>query len=200
MSDLVIRPARPDDLDAIYEICLRTSDAGQDATVLHADPRLPGHVWAGAYPTLEPERAYVLVGDDDVAIGYVLGALDTVEFERRQEAEWWPPLRERYPLGTGETEADRAMIALIHEPLRADRDLARRYPSHLHIDLLPAAQGRGAGRRLIETLADALTAAGSTGLHLGVDARNERAIGFYEAVGFDVVARPDGAVIFARQL
>jgi ribosomal protein S18 acetylase RimI-like enzyme len=200
VSDLLIRPARPEDLDAIYEICLRTSDAGQDATALHADPRLPGHVWAGAYPTLEPAHSFVLVGDGDVPIGYVLGALDTAAFERRQEAEWWPSLRERYPLGAGETEADRAMIALIHEPLRADRDLARRYPSHLHIDLLPAAQGHGAGRRLIEALADALTAAGSTGLHLGVDVRNEQAIGFYEAVGFDVVARPGGAVVFARRL
>jgi ribosomal protein S18 acetylase RimI-like enzyme len=200
VSDLVIRPVRPDDLGSIYEICLRTSDAGQDATALHADPRLPGHVWAGAYPTLEPAHSFVLVGDDDVPIGYVLGALDTSTIERRQDTEWWPPLRAQYPLGAGETEADRAMVTLIHDPPRADPDLAEMYPSHLHIDLLPAAQGHGAGRRLIETLVAVLSADGSCGLHLGVDARNERAIGFYGAVGFEIVARPEGAIVFARRL
>ena len=30
------------------------------------------------------------------------------------------------------------------------------YPAHLHIDLLPETQGQGLGRRLIETLVDAL--------------------------------------------
>jgi ribosomal protein S18 acetylase RimI-like enzyme len=200
VSDLVIRSARPGDLDAIYEICLRTSDAGDDATALHADPLLPGHVWAGAYPVLEPDLAFVLVDADDAPIGYVLGALDTVAFEQLAEREWWPTLRERYPLGAGDTEADRAMVTLIHRPPRADPDVARRYPSHLHIDLLPAAQGRGAGRRLVETLVEGLATAGSTGLHLGVDARNRRAIGFYEAVGFEVIARPEGAVTFGRPL
>jgi ribosomal protein S18 acetylase RimI-like enzyme len=200
VSDLVIRPARPHDLDAIYEICLRTSAAGEDATALHDDPRLPGHVWAGAYPALEPAHSFVLVAGDDIPIGYVLGALDTPGFERRQEAEWWPALRARYPKGSGATPADRAMVSLIHDPPRADPDIAAEHPSHLHIDLLPEAQGHGAGRRLIDVLSDSLAAAGSTGVHLGVDALNVRAIGFYQAVGFDVLARPEGAVIFARSL
>ena len=43
-----------------------------------------------------------------------------------------------------------------------------RYPSHLHIDLLPRAQGQGHGRLLIESLLDLLRAEGSGGVHLGV--------------------------------
>ena len=33
------------------------------------------------------------------------------------------------------------------------------YPSHLHIDLLPRAQGRGYGRRMIEQIMETLRAA-----------------------------------------
>ena len=58
------------------------------------------------------------------------------------------------------------------------------YPAHLHIDLLPRLQGRGVGRRLVDTLLDALRRRGVPGVHLGVDAANTRAIGFYEHVGF----------------
>jgi GNAT superfamily N-acetyltransferase len=63
-------------------------------------------------------------------------------------------------------------------------DLARRFPSHLHIDLLPRRQGRGFGRRLIETLVASLRARGSPGLHLLVGYGNPRAAGFYRHLGF----------------
>src|SRR6516225_9035589 len=44
-----IRPYRPGDLDALYEICLLTGDGGQDATSLFADPMLLGHFFAAPY-------------------------------------------------------------------------------------------------------------------------------------------------------
>lgn len=179
-----IRPARPDDLDALYEICLRTADAGEDATGLHADPALPGHVWAAPYLVHEPEHAFVVVDADDHAIGYILGAADSRAFEAELERSWWPDLRDRYPVVADDrTPADQETVALIHDPPRAHDALMEAFPSHLHIDLLPPAQGRGNGRRLIQTLLAALTDAGSAGVHLGVSNRNERAIGFYRAIG-----------------
>ena len=99
VGELVIRQVGAADAAAIYEICLRTADAGADASTLHRDPSLPGHVWAGAYPVLEPDHAFVLVAGDPSmrVVGYVLGAPDTAVFEQRLERDWWPPLRERYP-------------------------------------------------------------------------------------------------------
>ncbi len=153
-----IRHATVADLDRIHEICLRTADAGQDATTLHSDPSLPGHVWAAPYVHHAPEHAFVVVDADDRAGGYVLGARDSREFEATLERSWWPELRSRYPLeGQGRTEADQATVALLHEPPVAVDEIVRRYPSHLHIDLLPEFQGRGHGRRLIETVVDSLT-------------------------------------------
>lgn len=189
---------------AMYDICVRTADAGGDARPLHSDPDLPGHVWAGAYVTLEPEHAFVLVDGDgdggDVPIGYVIGALDSRSFEARCERAWWPSLRKRYPVAWGETERDRLEIGFIHAPPTASDEVVADYPSHLHIDLLPAAQGRGAGRRLIETLVASLSADGSPGVHLGVAVRNENARAFYERVGFTEFARTADTVTFVMPL
>ena len=79
-----IRHVRAGDRDAVYDICLRTADAGDDGTHLYTDPRLPGHVWAGAYMALEPEHGFV-VDDDDRVVGYILGALDSRRFEAQLE-------------------------------------------------------------------------------------------------------------------
>jgi ribosomal protein S18 acetylase RimI-like enzyme len=73
------------------------------------------------------------------------------------------------------------------------------YPSHLHIDLLPRAQGRGYGREMIERLLTALRARGSPGVHLGLSARNTRAFAFYGRLGFRELTRAgsgEGACIY----
>ncbi len=199
-----IRQVRTADRDAVYEICLLTADAGDDGTHLYSDPAMPGHVWAGPYVAFEPEQGFVVTDPDDQAIGYVLAAADSRSFEQRLERDWWPPLRERYPqeepnAAPGRT-GDRIVTYLIHHPPTADPALVDAYPSHLHIDLLPAAQGRGDGRRLIERLCASLRAAGSPGVHLGVARRNERAIGFYRALGFEALIDDERHVVFGLRL
>jgi ribosomal protein S18 acetylase RimI-like enzyme len=180
-----IRLARPSDADTLYRICLRTGDHGQDATGTYADPRLLAEVYVGPYLALAPDLAFVLADADDVPVGYVLGVADTAGFEARCATEWWPVLRERYPLGQARPGTpDAAIVRLIHEPPVADPALAAHFSAHLHVDLLPAAQGGGHGRRLLETLFDALRARGVRGVHLGVSAHNPGAIAFYRHLGF----------------
>src|SRR5688500_11287087 len=111
----VIRAYRPSDLDRLYEICVRTGDAGQDEHALVTDKKLYGHIWAAPYGVIEPEHAFVVDGDDGLAAGYVLGALDSRQFEARCEAEWWPALRSQYPSGSGDG-LDAMLIGLIHNP------------------------------------------------------------------------------------
>ena len=195
-----IRNVRADDRDAVYDICLRTADAGDDGTHLYADPLLPGHVWAGAYLALETEHGFVL-DDGDRPIGYILGALDSRAHEAELERVWWPALRAQYPLDEADlSPADRVARHLIHHPPRADDAVVGDFPSHLHIDLLPAAQGHGNGRRLVDRLLDALRADGSRGVHLGVSPRNVRAIGFYRALGFEELINDDRHLVFGVRL
>src|SRR5262249_56399284 len=101
------------------------------------------------------------------------GALDSKAFEKRWGSGWWPRLRTRYPepppgLRAQQWTPDQSLAHIIHHPLRTPDELAARYPSHLHVNLLPRLQARGYGRQLIQTLTAALRDQGSRGGHLHV--------------------------------
>jgi ribosomal protein S18 acetylase RimI-like enzyme len=196
-----LRAYQPTDHDAVYDICVRTGAAGNDATALLRVPALLGHVYAGPYLELAPELAFVVEDDDGVA-GYILGAADTTEFEDRLEREWWPALRRRHPeyRTDGDAAFDDLLIALMHSPARTPPRLVAAYPSHLHIDLLPRLQGQGWGRRLIDTLVQRLRATGSHGVHLGVATANTNAQAFYRTVGFTKLDDDGVTVTFAMAL
>lgn len=189
--------ARPEDLPGAYRVCLATGDAGEDATALHDDPNLLGHLYVGPYLCLEPDHAFVL-RDGAGVTGYALGARDTGAFEARCERHWWPPLRAMYPTRAGRRERDARLVRHLHDPERTPDTWLSSYPSHLHIDLLPPAQGRGHGRTMIERVLDSLFDAGSHGVHLGVALANARAIGFYEHLGFAALDTEGDTLIMAR--
>jgi ribosomal protein S18 acetylase RimI-like enzyme len=195
-----VREATPADRDACYDICLRTGDSGGDASGLYADPMLIGHVYAGPYLALLHGLGYVVADDDGVA-GYVLGTADTRVFEAACEAEWWPALRARHPdPGVDPRTPDERLWRLIHHPPTADEGVVRRYPAHLHIDLLPRLQGTGAGRLLMERMLARFAAEGAGGVHLGVGRANERAIGFYRHLGFTVLGEDEHSLALGRRL
>jgi GNAT superfamily N-acetyltransferase len=181
----VLRSYALPDLPALYRVYLLTGNAGENASRLYSDPDLLGHIYLGPYVALEPTLAVVLADSAGVA-GYAVGTADTAAFEERAEREWWPLVRERYPAPKGDpaTADERLAQLLWHRPTRS-ADVLRRYPAHLHIDLLPRAQGIGAGRRTMQRLLDLLTATGAPGVHLDVSPRNVRARGFYGHLGFE---------------
>jgi ribosomal protein S18 acetylase RimI-like enzyme len=183
-----IRSYRAADLDALYQICLQTGDDGQDATSLFEDPKLLGHFFAAPYGLFEPSLAFVAEDTHGVG-GYILGALDTQAFQEQLERTWWPSLRIRYPdpppgLPAQQWTPDQHVAHMIHHPWHIPDELATRYPSHLHIDLLPRLQASGYGRQLTTTLIAALRAQGSQGVHLHVPRGNPSAAGFYRHLGF----------------
>jgi ribosomal protein S18 acetylase RimI-like enzyme len=205
-GDAVIRPYRPDDLGAVYEVCLKTGNAGSDASALYEDPLLLGHVYVGPYVTLEPELAFVLEDEGGVC-GYALGARDSKAFARRLIEAWWPPLRSRYPDPPGPAESwspTQHLWHRLHHPESEPPAALDAYPSHLHIDLLPRAQGRGHGTRMMDRLLTALRGFASPGVHLGVHPDNARAIAFYGKLGFARLpggpARETDTLVLVRRL
>lgn len=199
MSDPFLRPARPDDRQALLDIALVTANSGGDATALYSDPDYPGQVWAVPYLALEPDFSFV-VDLDGTAAGFVVGTPDTLAFERRLERDWWPALRARYAGRTAIAPHDHRVLDYIRQPPTDSGPATAAYPAHLHINLLPALKGGGWGRRLIEAELAALRRAGIPGVHLGVSAVNHHAIGFYEHVGFQRLA-PDGdGILYAMRL
>jgi ribosomal protein S18 acetylase RimI-like enzyme len=198
-----IRRYQPADLDDLYRICLRTAGSGRDGTALFRDPGLPGSVYAAPYAVFEPSLA--LVAEDAAgAGGYVVAALDSRAFGQRLEQDWWPALRVKYPepppdLAGELSLQERHALRGIHHPWHTDDELARWYPSHLHINLLPRMQRLGIGRQLIAALIRGLRDQGSPGVHLVVGHGNQRAAGFYRHIGFTELPATD-AHIFGMNL
>jgi ribosomal protein S18 acetylase RimI-like enzyme len=188
----VIRSASVDDTPGAYHVCLKTGDHGQDAEPLYADdPDALGRVYVGPYLAFEPELGLTLEDERGIC-GYALAALDSRTFYARYEAEWRRDLCARFPPPQGDpahwTPVQRVHHAY-HVPDYFCPEPYDAYPSHLHIDLLPRAQGRGHGRRMLAQLMDRLRALGSPGAHLGVSPRNSRALGFYHHLGFRELTR-----------
>jgi ribosomal protein S18 acetylase RimI-like enzyme len=211
MTPLEIRPYRSSDRTAVAEVCVRTAAAGGDARGLYSDDSLMAEVYALPYVEHSPELAFMVVEqvpatvgdplavDDGRLLGYVVGVADTREFVTWWEREWTPGFVRRHPEPGPPTGAEPAYTeaALLRDgahPQRMLRSLSdgqlADFPAHLHIDLVPEAQGRGLGRRLMDTLREALVHQGAPGLHLGYDPANSSARAFYDRLGFHELPTP----------
>lgn len=201
---MIIRSYRPEDEAAAYEICLRTGDAGADATGQYQDPTLLGLVYVGPYLRFTPEHALMLDGGEAGVVGYALGVPDTVAFEQWCAAHWWPALQARIPdpapVPPQRRTPDQRIAHIIHHPPRTPVEITDRFPAHLHVDLLPVAQGQGWGGKLLYALFERLAGAGAPGVHLDVAVSNHRAIGFYRRLGFADLRRDNDGLFMSRPL
>ncbi|MFJ2178347.1 GNAT family N-acetyltransferase [Streptomyces sp. NPDC087851] len=194
MSSLApaVRPYRPEDLPALYDICVRTGHQGRDSRQRYPDHDLLPSIFAAPYAVLEPELTFVVDDGTGRAVGYVLGTADTAAFVTAFREVWLPPLTGRYPVPTGPARTpSEEMIALLHRPERMVLPELAGYPAHLHIDLLPEAQRRGHGRALMHAFLGALRRQGVEAVHLSMSTANTPARAFYDRLGFQVIAVPD---------
>jgi ribosomal protein S18 acetylase RimI-like enzyme len=202
-----IRPARTGDEAGAYYVCLKTGDHGADGEPFYReDPDALGRIFVGPYLVYEPELSLILEDAEGIC-GYALGAFDSKEFYARYEAEWRPKLCAQFPAPQGDPATwsrVQEVHSWYHQPDYYCPEPYDLYPSHLHIDLLPRAQGRGFGRQMMEQVLDVLSRRGSPGAHLGVSMRNERAVGFYERLGFKELIRvgtaEDGCIYMGKRL
>jgi ribosomal protein S18 acetylase RimI-like enzyme len=179
----VIRRYVSSDFDAISDICLRTAELGGDATGLYVSDELMPDIFARPYVRFEPELAFV-IDDGPRAGGYILGSADTARFVERYRAEWLPAFSRKYVHDVPPSTRDEHIRHLGFTPERMLIPELEAYPAHLHVDLLPALQGRGYGRALLAELVLALRERGVPGIHLGVDPANGSARAFYHRLGF----------------
>ncbi len=194
-----IRPYHPSDVYSIFRICLLTGDSGKDASAVYKDHEVMAQFYAAPYAQLEPDMCFT-VTNNEKPCGYIIGAKDTKLFYERMEKEWLPVLRLRYPKPAEDDQSrDARIIRLIHNPPPFKEELAD-YPAHLHIDMLPEAQGQGLGRKLIDTFAGKVRSLGLPAFHLEVGKKNENAIGFYQKVGFHIIREYEFSIAFGMKI
>lgn len=186
-----IRTYRDSDRAALFDICVRTADAGGDARGLWATDDLMPDLFAWPYVLLAPQLSFVLE-DAGHVVGYVVGTSDTPLFAREYRERYIPLMLDRYPVpDRPPVTPDDHMIALHHGPERLLVPELADYPAHLHICLLPSHQGQGWGRRLMATMLAALAAEGAPAVHVGMVTANTGARPFYDRVGFHEIPVPD---------
>lgn len=196
VGPMSVRLAELADYAAIARICLLTGATGKDATGLFSTDTTLADVYATPY--LHGPGGFCLVWDvDGEARGYVLGTSDTRAFQRWFTEHWWPSRADRHP---ARTDSDGWLLPEAQNPTRMLIDRVDEFPAHLHIDLLPDQQGKGAGRSLIDACIDLLTERGVAGVHLVAEKANQGAQAFYPRVGFEPIDEADTVVTFARKL
>jgi GNAT superfamily N-acetyltransferase len=198
-----LRRYESDDLNALYAVSLATGHEGGDASRLYDDAKLMGHVYSAPYALLEPTLVLVVDDGDDEVLGFAAGATDTLSWEDVLERDWWPALRGQYPdpdeASRARWTADQRRVSAIHHPERAPRDVVEAYPAHLHLNLLPRAQGRGVGRMLLTAWLELAAKRGAAGIHVGVNRANTRALRFWSQnsfTGLIAVGREDGRTVW----
>lgn len=182
-----IRPYRASDEAAVRDVCLRTGDLGGDATPLYQDREVVSDVFAMPYMVFDPECAFV-ADNGERAVGYIVGTPDTARFARQWRDEWLPRVAARHTVPPAApdwaNDLEGTVLWILHHPEQMVDSVPAGYPAHLHINLLPEAQGRGVGRELVQRLCTVLKAAGAEGVHLQVAERNVGARAFYARLGF----------------
>lgn len=116
--------------------------------------------WLTRYLACFPDDAFVALGPDGAAVGYLIGCPDSAA-----------------------TSVEFAEVGYGPHMLPAVAGIVARYPAHLHINMRADARGQGVGQRLVEAFIARLRAGGGKGVHVVTGAQS-RAVGFYRKCGF----------------
>src|SRR5579883_2261660 len=150
--DLTVRPYQPADRERVRLICHETGLMGESAAWLWRDRESFADMFSGWYTDHESGSAWVATAGD-VVYGYLLGCQQTTRMPGGGALLARQILRRGLLLRPGTAGVVWRMITDGLTDLAGRRVDPRqiefrdpRWPAHLHIDLLPEARGRGAGR------------------------------------------------------
>jgi ribosomal protein S18 acetylase RimI-like enzyme len=178
------------DREAIQDICYLTGYMGDSAEHFWRHKRSFVEVWTSYYINQEPESIYVAT-KDELVVGYLTGCVDTSLTPRPDDI--YSKIMKHGLLfrpGTAGFFWRGILDSLKDKQVAIAEFLDERWPSHLHINLLPVARGSGLGRALMERWLDQLRDAGSPGCHLSTLVENTGAVSFFERMGFKRYGEP----------
>jgi ribosomal protein S18 acetylase RimI-like enzyme len=195
-ADLRVRPYERGDRAAVRAVCFRTGYMGDPVDWMWRDEASFADMFSRYYTDREPESAFVVEVDGRVA-GYLLGCVDSTRASNPGAVAGRHVLLRGIAFRPGtarviwRTVGDAARDLATRRVRLRDLELTDpRWPAHLHIDLLPEARGRGAGRLLVGAWLDRLRDLGVPGCALQTMSENAGAIEFFSAVGFRRLGRP----------
>jgi len=182
-----VRPYEEKDKENVREVCLATGP--KDAY----EPKKRAFLtlcFSDYYTEKEPDNCFVLADDSDEAVGYILCAQDYRRYAQVFRRDYLPRVRKLgFFLGAG---------AWVNVVLHGR--YAKKYPAHLHIDILDAFQRQGYGSRLMDALTANLRKKGVPAVMLVVGSGNKKGRSFYKKYGFEEVRVLPGGVVMGLKL
>lgn len=181
---IYIRKYKDKDRENLHRICVETSLL---PTETYKDKGFLYLMYNDYYTEAEPDNCIIATDENDEAVGYVICAENFDRYYKVFSKLYLPEIRS---LGMNYYIASLGEI-FVH------RIFSKKYPAHLHIDILPVCQGKGVGTALINELKDNLSQKGVHSVMLSCGMNNTKAIRFYKKNGFKVVKEILGSCIMA---
>ena len=180
----VVRSYRPADRDQVRALAYATGFMGEPAAWYWGDFTSFADIWTSYYTDREPASAFVADIEGRV-VGFLVGCVDSVHAPTAEDAIRRAVIRRALFLRPGTAGfLWRAVRDARSTPAPPAEVPDPRWPSHLHINLLPEARRGGVGTRLVQAWFARLRGLGSPGCQLTTMAENARAIAFFERNGF----------------
>ncbi|MBQ7295018.1 MAG: GNAT family N-acetyltransferase [Clostridia bacterium] len=181
-----IRKYQPKDKENLRKICIETSrlpkatlEQREFLTVAFND----------YYTENEPDNIFVAVNEDDEAVGYILCSENFYDFYDTMKKFYLPAIKE---LGMS------YYISALGEIL-THKAFSKKYPAHLHIDILDVCQGQGVGTRLMNELKAHLKSKKINNVMLSCGMSNKQAVKFYLKNDFKIIKNIFGSAIMASE-
>jgi GNAT superfamily N-acetyltransferase len=195
---MIIRNVHPADLPYLYDICAKTAFNGGDARHLLSDPLIIGQYFLAPYVIFNPDWCWV-VEQDNRLLGYLVSTPDSEIFANWMTSNWLFAVRQLYPISAQQkfSRYETWLRKLIHEIPKLEI-FVRDFPAHLHIDLLPEAQGKRLGSKLMTLFEQKLIENKISGYHLAMSADNS-AGKFYESNGLTVLKQEPFVIFYGKQ-
>lgn len=181
-----IRAYEPRDKEKLRFVCRQTApgfDTDKKRDALFA-------AYLDYYLDVSPDYCFVAVNDADEPFGYVLCAPDFEEYYRRYFSAEFP-----YSEKLLKSDLKIWLSLKLTKPFAGK--IAKEYPAHLHIDILPEGQRMGTGTALVDTLREKLREDAVPGVFLICGASNVKGVNFYRKYGFAEKKKMFGSILFA---
>jgi ribosomal protein S18 acetylase RimI-like enzyme len=190
MTQLVVRPYRAQDRQALFRIAADTAFFGEPVENFLEDRQLFCDLFYRYYTDFENSTGFVACASEEV-VGFIIGSLDT---RRQQRRLFWVLLpgvsrgilMRRYKSGPRTWRYGLGLLKAAVRQEFAHCDLSE-YPAHLHVNVDVRWRGKGLGRQLMGAYIEHLQALGIPGVHLHTTNMNEIACILYERFGFSLL-------------
>lgn len=173
-EEIKIRPYKKEDRDVLRDICKETAweSYKKDPKKLECVPIM----FLDYFIEQEPFHVYVAVDQNDKPVGYIECTSDYSFFVKKMNKVYMKRIKETRKQELGFCR--RYLFALF---------FIRKYPSHMHMNITAAYQRQGIGRRLIDTICEALKSEGFKSLAICANEKGSGSYHFYTKCGFKEV-------------